>query len=164
MGPLAFLREVPGPPQSQRKQPLLQPHQSATNSEKQEFRSCSSPHGLIDSSLPLPILSAALLPLPSSSLSFCSRMTSWYWQVLTHASWQSSQERLAHSAGAPQAALGPVSRICTDCSLTRLLSNGSFPPGSFPHPQSLAALLGGTPARQNSHKVFRYALWHLLSP
>lgn len=94
VGPLAFLREVPGPPQSQRKQPLLQPHQSATNSEKQEFRSCSSPHGLVATSLPLPILSAALLPLPSSSLSFCSRMTSWCWQVLTHASWQSSQERL----------------------------------------------------------------------
>lgn len=37
VGPLAFLWEVPGPPRSQRKQPLLQPNWSATNSEKQEF-------------------------------------------------------------------------------------------------------------------------------
>lgn len=57
VGPLAVLWEVPGPPQSQKQQPLLQPHRSATNSEKQEFRSRSSLHG--------PNLIANLLPLPN---------------------------------------------------------------------------------------------------
>lgn len=56
------------------------------------------------------------------------------------------------------AALGQVSRICTNCSPTCFSSKGSFPP-------SPAALQGCPPARQDPHSsFFLHAFWPLLSP
>lgn len=132
-------------------------HQSANNSKKQEFQSCSSLHG--------PNLIANLLPVPNPEcLSLCSifaflwsKTTSWCWQVSSHASWWNSQERLAHRKEPIWAAPGQVSQVCTFHQMASSLQ--SLPQ----HPLSPIALCGGTPARQDSYKFFCYALWHLLS-
>lgn len=137
-------------------------HQSANNSKKQEFQSCSSLRG--------PNLIANLLPVPNPEcLSLCLhlrfplvRNDFLVLAVPTHTSWWNSQETLPRRQEPIWAALGQVSWSCTDSPIFHQMASSL--PGLPQRPLSPAALCGGTPAGQNSYKFFCYALWHLLSP